>query len=110
MDIGGHWRITGNAVNSTGENTSVFPSPSKSSPPAHSTQCDGAHRPFLALSETQTQVLDDHVLLLGVQLRSTWERQQQRSQETRLQIAVSVFLETTLAEPSQQALMDAAGA
>ncbi|KAJ7677133.1 hypothetical protein DFH06DRAFT_1169852 [Mycena polygramma] len=113
----GHWRFTGNTLDSTGVRGYVgVPLTLETDPsnPLDATRVTvGAvalmsHRPFLALSDTQMQVLDDLATLLAVQLRSTWERWQ-RGKETRLRNAVSMFLERALVEPSQQALMDAAG-
>ncbi|KAJ6462738.1 hypothetical protein C8R47DRAFT_1239588 [Mycena vitilis] len=112
----GHWRFSGNTPDSTGVRGYVDVPLTLELDPSNALDTTrvtvGAvalmsHRPFLALSDTQMQVLDDLALLIAVQLRSTWERWQ-RSKETRMRNAVSVFLERALVEPSQQALMDAA--
>ncbi|KAJ6588823.1 hypothetical protein B0H19DRAFT_1101310 [Mycena capillaripes] len=63
------------------------------------------NRPFPKLTDNQRKVLDDLSSMLSAQLRSTWEGWR-RGKEMRLRNAVSLFLQTALVEPSQQAIMD----
>jgi hypothetical protein len=62
-----------------------------------------SNKPFPRLTDTQLKVLDDLCTMLSVQLRSTWEGWR-RGKEARLRNAVSMFLQTALVEPSQQAM------
>ncbi|KAJ7906495.1 hypothetical protein B0H13DRAFT_2333436 [Mycena leptocephala] len=114
--LDGHWRFTGNAVDSNGVKGYVGVPITLEVDPSNLLALERvtvgvvaltSNRPFLKLSDTQLKVLDDLSTLLSVQLRSTWEIWQ-RGKETRLRNAVSLFLNKALVEPSQQALMDAA--
>ncbi|KAJ7926822.1 hypothetical protein B0H13DRAFT_2313074 [Mycena leptocephala] len=114
--LDGHWRFTGNAVDSNGVKGYVGVPITLEVDPSNLLASERvtvgvvaltSNRPFLKLSDTQLKVLDDLSTLLSVQLRSTWEIWQ-RGKETRLRNAVSLFLNKALVEPSQQALMDAA--